>query len=158
MNTLPAIVTLSGDWEAYLDSIYELYLDEIISNALAFKGKPVRTRYNPATHGKGFSFWHVISTGDKEEDRIPDLRRCERIKWIRWTITKANQSHQEVVSWTNERTLKRGTSQRTLIYCDAISFLVILEERTDYYLLVTAFPVSERNKIKLRREWEDAQK
>lgn len=158
MNTLPAIIAFSGDWETYLDAIYELYLDEVIRNALTFKGKPVRARFNPATHDKGFSFWHVISTGEKEADRIPDLRRCERIKWIRWTITKANQSHQEIVSWTNARTLKRGTAQRTVIYCDAVSFVVILEERNDYYLLVTAFPVSDRKKIKYRQEWEDSQK
>jgi hypothetical protein len=158
MTTLPAIVAFSGDWETYLDAIYELYLDEVIRNALTFKGKPIRARHDPATHNKGFAFWHVISTGEKEDDRLPDLRRCERIRWIRWAITMADQGAAGVLCWTNERTFRRGTTERTLIFCEAIDYLVILEERDRVYMLVSAYPVFERNKRKLKKEWEDAQK
>lgn len=158
MNTLPAIVALTGDWGTYLDSIYEIYLDEVIRNSLTFKGKLVRARHNPATQGKGFAFWHVISTGSNEEDRLPDLRRCERIRWIKWIIKKADQGTDGILIWTNERTLRRGTAVRTLIFCEAVDYLVILEERANTFMLVSAYPVFARNKLKLKKEWQESQK
>src|SRR4030066_170192 len=33
--------------------------------------------------GKEATFWHLISEGKSEKDRLPDLRRCERIRWPR---------------------------------------------------------------------------
>lgn len=31
--------------------------------------------------GKEATFWHMIQEGRIEEDRTPDIRRCERIRW-----------------------------------------------------------------------------
>ncbi len=81
----PDLIRLSdydGDWGAYIDAVYAAYIAELVSLKLAFLGKPLRFKHDPATDGKGFAFWHAVSEATQtklEEDRIPDLRRCERI-------------------------------------------------------------------------------
>lgn len=50
-----------------------------------------------ATNGKHFGFWRVISDGELEDDRLPDLRRCERITWIAYLIANV----EEQINWTS---------------------------------------------------------
>lgn len=156
--SLPALITLSGEWDDYLSDIYAQYLTDIVQQPKRLNGKPVRARYNPATHDKGFSFWHVISEGEREEDREPDLRRCERIAWIGWVLVEADQNNPRIKSWTNTRTSKRGTVTRLLLWVEDADYVVVLEERETYFLLVSAYPVSERRALKFQAEWEESQK
>lgn len=158
MSAPPPIVPFDGDWSAYLDSIYELYLAGIVRTPIHLHGKPVRARYNPDTAGKGFSFWHVISEGDTEDQRTPDLRRCERIRWIAWIIDRAANGDAQLLSWRSQRTLSRGTKERLVLFCDVNMYAVVLEERETYFLLITAYPVSDRRASKLRAEWSASRK
>lgn len=154
----PAIIPLVGDWSDYLDLIYEHYLDDLIRTVRHLKGKPIRARFNPETQGKGFSFWHVISEGDDEDERLPDPRRCERIRWIAWVLEEAANGAEHILTWNTQRTLRRGTVERLVLFCEEFAYAVILEERVDHFLLVSAYPVSERRARKLRTEWETSQK
>lgn len=153
----PAIIPLHGEWADYLDQIYEHFLDDLIRNVRHLKGKPIRARFNPETNGKGFSFWHVISEGDEENERVPDLRRCERIRWIAWMIDQVANGAEHILTWNNTRTSRRGTVERLVLFCEEASYAVILEERADHLLLVSAYPVSGRRAAKLRAEWEASQ-
>ena len=40
-------------------------------------------------HEKPFTYWHLISEGEVEWDRKPDIRRCERIAWARDILNNA---------------------------------------------------------------------
>lgn len=157
MTPAPALVPMHGEWDDYLDSVYDHYLADLIESPKHLNGKPVRARYNPATNGKGFSFWHLISEGEREEDRTPDLRRCERIRWIAWMLTHAAVGEPKVLSWKNSRTTRKGTNERLVLLCEDVQYVVILEERAEYFLLVSAYPISERRVAKLRAEWQAAQ-
>ena len=42
----------------------------------------------------------VASHHHVEDDRLPDLRRCERLSWVRWTI-ESGQTHPEIDMWEN---------------------------------------------------------
>jgi hypothetical protein len=154
----PPILPLEGDWKTYLDAIYEHYLADLIRRPIYVQGKPVRARFNPATDGKGFAFWHVISEGEKEEDRTPDLRRCERIRWIAWMLLRAANGDEQLLSWNSSRTQRRGTVERLVLFCEENKYTVVLEERDEYFLLVTAYPVSDRRATKLKAEYVTAQK
>lgn len=158
MTPPPPLILMNGDWDEYLSSVYEHYVADLIDSPRHLLGKPVRARYNPATNGKGFSFWHVISEGEREEDRTPDLRRCERIQWIAWMLVHAAAGEPKILSWKNSRTTRRGTTERLVLLCEEAQYVVILEERAEYFLLVSAYPVSERRSEKLRKEWAAAQK
>ena len=73
----------------------------LIDNQAYFKSLRVSIRKQPLYQEKHFSFWHVTSTGEKEEERIPDFRRCERIRWIRPIIENADDPAVKV--WENQR-------------------------------------------------------
>ena len=91
MNQPPALILFRGEWAHYENLVYQAFIDSFVKPDTRFQGWRVSAQYRPETRGKGFSFWHTISEApDKknrnEDDRIPDLRRCERIRWIRWVI------------------------------------------------------------------------
>jgi hypothetical protein len=131
---LPDLLTFAGDWQIYEDKLYEVYLNEIVDAKLQFKGLKISCQYRPETKNKHFGFWHVISEGNTEEERTPDLRRCERIRWISYLIKNA-ETDSEISWWEN----KRGSNTHVLIWHEAENFVVILAKRHSYYLLKTAY-------------------
>ena len=72
-----------GDWETYQAALYRIFQQEIASGGLRFQSLPVNCRRLPQTGGRWAAFWHLVQEGPAEEDRTPDLRRCERIRWVR---------------------------------------------------------------------------
>ena len=144
---LPDLFPFHGNWEKYVEELYEIYMREIVSGDLKFKGLPVRCRYHPETKGKGYGFWHVIQEGRIEEERLPDFRRCERIRWISWLIRNAEKDSR--ISWWQN---KRGSDKRVVIWIEDKDFVVILAKRSGYYLLITAYTVSPRRKKAFKKE------
>jgi hypothetical protein len=99
--------------------------------------------------GKEATFWHLISEGELESDRLPDLRRCERIRWPRPVIEHTTEPVIKV--WENER----GSEKRVCLWLESAEYLVVLARRKSYVLIWTAFPVTEAHrKRKLQREYE----
>jgi len=149
---LPPLVLLSdhgGNWNGYVSALYRYYRQDFENSRPTFDGVNVGTKRYPLEQGKEATFWHLISEGDIEKDRLPDLRRCERIRWPRPTIEHATNVGVKV--WRNQR----GGETRVCIWCEAAEFLVVLAKRSTYYLLWTAYPVvEEHRKRKLRKEYE----
>ena len=151
---LPELILLSeydGNWELYLDAIYQNYLGEVINAKLHHNKLPVKFQFRPEHQGKGFAFWHAISEGEKEDNRTIDFRRCERIKWIAWVIKNALTSD-KITSWEN----KRGKNQHVVLFFEGESYVVILAKRNNYYLFKTAYcatPQRKRQLIKERKEY-----
>ncbi len=156
---LPELITLSeydGNWQSYLEAIYQSYLDDVVNSKLHYNTLPIKFQFRPMYEGKGFAFWHTISEGEKEENRTADLRRCERITWIAWMIKNAPVSN-EISSWEN----KRGKNHHVVIFFEAESFVVILAKRNGYYLFKTAYvttPQRKKQLIKERKEYLDSRK
>lgn len=84
--SLPDLFLFNGDWENYENALYQIYLDDIVNAQLQFRGLSISCQYRPESKNKHFGFWHVISEGEIEDDRTPDFRRCERIRWIAYLI------------------------------------------------------------------------
>lgn len=153
---LPDLTTLNesdGKWADYVEVIYKLFKRDFVDTQPQFDGKWVRCRRDPIYDGKFAGFWHCVSDGKVEADRTPDMRRCERIEWIRLIIENA-QSRDDIDIWKN----KRGTNTNVLIWYDEY-FLIVLGERKrkrdgfEYFQLITAYTtVEEHRKKKLRRE------
>lgn len=144
--TLPALEIWSGnaqDWDAYLNRVYGLFVSGFVRANHVFLGKPVKARWHPSHDDKHFSFWHVISESAPsgiEADRTPDLRRCERIAWLGYVLANAGD-RTRVWCWCTETRTSRGKERRYLLYLHQERYLVILAEREDFFLLVTAFHV-----------------
>jgi hypothetical protein len=142
------------DWAQYLERLYDLYLDTIIRSSPELGGLPVKARFQPAYDGKGFSFWHVISEGEREEDRTPDPRRCERVAWIRWAIDCANNGDDCVRCFKSRRTTRKGPRTNLVIWAHEVDFAVVLEIRGDKYILVSAYQVKEHRRVAFQAEWK----
>lgn len=88
---------------------------------------------------------------DRPEDhRLPDLRRCERIRWVRWVIENA-VTHAEIDMWQNTR----GTEVNTLLWFRE-EYLVVLGQRQGYWLLRTAYCTDKSGRIAQLRKERDA--
>lgn len=131
---LPDLFRFAGDWPSYEESLYRIYLADIVKANLSFNGLPIRCQYRPPSKNKHFGFWHVISEGKIEDDRLPDLRRCERIHWIAYLITHTD-TDAEISWWEN----KRGNNTHVVIWHELENFAVILAKRNGYCLLKSAY-------------------
>lgn len=143
----PDLKHFGGDWVAYEADIYSIFVAELANGALQYEGLRVGCRRHPETEGKWASFWHLVQEGRVEEERLPDLRRCERIRWVRWVIENA-QAHADIDVWQN----KRGSEVNALLWYRE-EYIVILGERRGYWLLRTAYCTDQNGRVaKLRKE------
>jgi hypothetical protein len=150
---LPALILVQdygGRWDKYVEVLYEFFEEDFVRNRPTFEGKLLGLKRQPHIEGKDATFWHLISEGKSEENRNPDLRRCERIRWPKAIIANSNEDCVKV--WRNTR--KRET--RVCLWLENQEYIVILAKRRGYYLLWTAYPVTrEHRKRKLRKEYEE---
>jgi hypothetical protein len=148
---MPPLMPFGGQWPPYEEELYQVFLDTLLHGRLTFQGLRVSVRKHPEYNGKHAAFWHLISDGDVEEDRLPDMRRCERFRWIAWMITNATLCS-EVVIWTN----RRGREYHVLLLHTTAKYLVVLAKRTDHFLLVSAYPPRPRRLEGLLEEYENS--
>lgn len=138
---LPTLILFEdsqGNWDDYRQKLYEVFLNTIV-NKLTFLGLPVKCRYFQPIGEMYRCFWHLISEGSlHDEDRLPNMRRCERLLWIPHLINHYN--HTELFCWEN----KRGQNNNTVLWLPPENYMIILSRRKDYYLLITAYPHDDR--------------
>ncbi len=155
---LPQLMSLhdyDGDWERYLEALYECFTKDFLDQALPnFQGLPMRLKRHPLEQGKEATFWHLISSGQNEQERIPDLRRCERLCWIRPIITEVTSQENStplIKVWKNRR---KGET-RICLWLSSHDYLVVLAQRHKYLLPWTAYTIIENHrKRKLQKEYE----
>lgn len=150
---LPPLVLLGdygGDWDAYLNAIYAYFKRDFVDSKPAFEGRRLGLKRYPLTHEKEATFWHMIQEGRIEDERTPDLRRCERIRWPRPIIEHADEP--AVKAWRNQR----GREERVCLWFEDEDYLVVLADRGGYILPWTAYLVEQpHRKRKLQKEYED---
>ncbi len=150
---LPPLVVLSdcgGDWHAYLDTVYAWFKRDFIDSKPTFQGRRLGLKRQPISHGKEATFWHMIQEGAVEEERTPDFRRCERIRWPRSIIE--HDTDPTIKVWRN---LRRGEVRICLWFAQE-SYLVVLAVRGNYILPWTAYLVVQpHQQRKLEREYEE---
>lgn len=150
---LPDLVFLqdyNGDWEAYINAVYENFKSDFLDNIIYFRGMRISVKKEPMLQEKEAGFWHITSEGEKEEERTPDFRRCERIRWIRAIIENSQEPIVKV--WENERNGKK----RICLWLEEHKYLVILEKREKYIVLWTAYLVTRKHtEVKLRKEYNE---
>lgn len=113
---LPELIELKefdGNFYAYLEAVYDIFKNDFVKNKPVFKGKRLGLKKFSLIEGKEYTFYHMTHEGDIENNRLPDLRRMERIAWPRPMID--NSSHSYLKVWRNVRRGKGGTRNRILI-------------------------------------------
>ena len=152
----PPLIRLAefgGDWHRYVERLYEVFTEDFIDSTPRFEGQPVRLKRHPVERGKEATFWHLISSGRTEADRIPEMRRCERIGWPRALIEAMPSDRVRV--WHNQR----PGGERIVIALEDFSYIVVLSVRRRQLVLWTAYCVEDdHRRKKMRREWQKSQK
>ncbi len=147
--SVPALLPFEGDWEAYEAQLYAIFMEEIAQGGLAFRGDRVSCRRLPETEGKWAAFWHLIQQGKVEDDRLPDLRRCERLRWVKYVIESWNTDG-DIQWWEN----KRGSETNILLWYRE-EYLVIITRRNGYWLLKSAYETSQSHRVRTLRSERD---
>jgi hypothetical protein len=149
---LPEIIELDkygNDWEKYFQAVYNVFHTDFVQNRPVFRGKRLGLKKYPEYDGKSATFWHFISEGTVEDERTPDLRRCERIGWPSPIISHSTDS--VVRCW---ETVRKG-DKRIILWIVSKDYVVVLSERNGSLLPWTAYVLSYQNaKDKLEREYQ----
>lgn len=130
----------NGNIDAYNEALYKLFKRDFIDNTTYFNQKPVDIIHQDYYNGKERTYWHIVSEGDEDANRTPISTRAEKIAWIKFLILE-DGSCPNYKFWTRYHDKTKKT--RLYIMCDAVNYLVVLENRGTYYKLITAFPVQE---------------
>jgi hypothetical protein len=166
--SLPDLITLSefnGNWDAYVAYCYGVFEREIRDARLTFLDLNVGCRRLPQTDSKDYRFWHLVSNNSdaskQEDDRIINLKRCERLRWIPYVLRQAQLKDASILCW--EKPMKHGESSLHF-WLHNHDYLVVLGRRANYFMLTTAFPFegtegrikSERDyRLKESKKWPD---
>lgn len=152
ISWLPKLVRLidySGDNTYYLDTLYKIFIDDLVNGKLSLFGKPVLIPKELDTDGRHERFWHTIT--DPHNPAIPDIKptRAERIPWIKAIIT--NIQRDDILVY--ER-MKKGDI-RLHLFVPSQNYIVIFTERKKAYYYVTAFYIEYTYKLEdYQREYE----
>lgn len=149
---LPPLIELTdfkGDFQRYLEAVYDLFKKDFIDNRPCFEGKRLGLKKYPMSEGKEATFWHMTSEGEEEAERTPDLRRLERIKWPASLINDSQHPYLKV--WENTR----GNKTNILIFHEKERYLVVLRKHENYLLPWTAYLVEYEPRLrKLMNEYK----
>lgn len=145
-----------SQYNKYEDYIFNLYKTIYESHSITYNEKPVTMKHRPPNYDERSGFYHIVCENYKdtndEQDRDPNLSRCERITWGAQIISKCAKKDidcNNLLVWENTRYSKCNI----LLFCPDINYLVVLGIRQDYYLLTTAYPVRPHTREKLLKEY-----
>lgn len=152
--SLPELIRLedfAGNFASYLEAVYYVFRNDFVLNKPYFRGVRLGLKKYPLVQDKEYTFYHMTHTGLDEANRIPDISRMERISFPNPMIN--NSEHPYLKVWRNTR---GGNKERILIFHEAESYLVILDDRGDYILPWTAYLVEHNSrKRRLLQEYEE---
>lgn len=133
------------------EELYKIFLVELYNCDWYYRNKKVIMREQPKCRGKEESFFHIISGKDN-----PMLSECQtnidRIARMRWgkeiiinePCMKSCDCCKGILVWENNRSKSKHI--RTKLFHTKFNYLVIIEERKDYWLYITSYRVGNTHK------------
>lgn len=138
----------NGNFQAFLNAVYLIFETDFIKTQPKYEGLKVAVRKYPEVGGLHRTFYHITHEGEDEQNRTPDIRRMERIRFPRFFID--NNTHPEILIWKNTR----NRDERVLLFNENENYIVVLTERKEFYLFITAYYVeTEHRKRALLKEY-----
>ena len=131
-----------NNWDEYQDMLYSIFKTDFIENHPVFEGKQVNIRKHPIEYGKEEAFYHVTCQDYlKNGERVPDFRRCERIRWVRAFIENYNCDSAQCEDCKGVKIWNESykSAIRVHILLEEERYMVVVEPRDSYCLLITAF-------------------
>lgn len=131
-----------NDWKRYEAALYDIFKCDFIDSHPSFEGKQVNIRKHPMEYDKEEAFFHVTCQDYlKDGERVPDFRRCERIRWVKAFIENYNCDSSKCSECDGIRVWSEPykSNSRVHILLEEERYMVVVERRDSYCLLVTAF-------------------
>ncbi|WP_028121164.1 hypothetical protein [Epilithonimonas tenax] len=139
----------NGNFKSYFDVVYNVFHSNFIAHQPIYNGLKVSAQKHPEVDGIHRTFYHITHVGDIENDRSPDFRRMERIRFPKFCID--NYANKDFFIW--EKTI--GRDNRSHILNESEQYLVVLNERIGFYLFWTAFYIEENHTLRKKiKEYE----
>jgi hypothetical protein len=138
---LPPMVCVNPWTVETFETLYEVFKRDFKATQPAYAGQPVWT-FSDMDSGREVVFWHLTHRQDKVTGgRLPDLRRSERLPWVRKMIDNAKKP--EILAWDYKE--GKGTVN-TYIWLKDYDFLVLMKKYPDgRRRLLTSFYVDYPN-------------
>lgn len=133
-----------NDWGKYEAALYKEFGKTIKSQNFKYQNKTVGYDKKKSSTSREEIFEHLISEEKDKNDptagRIPDIRRCERLCWIRPILD--NLGSCEISPMIYPQTL-RPSDIREIIYIPELEYVIILRKGRNQYFLITAYRVED---------------
>jgi len=154
---------VSGGTKDTYEMLYTIFRRDFVDSRPNYLGYNV-WHFPEKEDGKEKLFWHLTTRENRPKPlprrmrryaadisqpggRYPDLRRCERLPWVRPLITNSRQA--EVLAWDHQ---EGDGDIHTYVWLKDRDFVVIMKKyRNGGRRLVTSFYVDEEYK---RRDFE----
>lgn len=135
LSFLPPVIENMGDWNAFIDTSYQVYKNDFIANPPTFMGKRVVVDKRVLDGKYMEGFWHVVQRDMRRAgNRYPDFQRAERTSWIKPLILNPAAKGVEY-----RRRLEGKREIRHYLLAPSRNYVVILGEKKKAMFLVTAF-------------------
>ena len=123
---LPEMVSVNPWTQETFDILYVIFSRDFKDSQTIYK-EHIVWFFPEMEDGKELIFWHLTHREDKDSgERLPDLRRCERLTWVKSMIS--NSEKHEVWAWD----YKEGDgSIKTYIWLKDFDFLVLMKKYPD---------------------------
>lgn len=146
------------EWNVYLDKLYtDVFTKDFLVSYPTFKNCKVLIRKEPKDGKWEHGFTHMthvdlLHTSNDPNGRVPDLRRSERLNWVRRIIENYSCSVEkecgEILYWEE---FFRGRVRSCLLF-EKERFLVVLEKAKNVYFIITSFYLEKEWELNKRRE------
>jgi hypothetical protein len=149
---LPPMAKVNPWHERTYDELYAVFRRDLLNAKLTYLGCNVWFYPDTEEEGKETIFWHLTSRDDRTQHppvRLPDLRRSERLPWIKALITHCPDKCGDILDWDHE---EGDGSIKTYIWLHRLDFVIILKRLPDgRRRLITSYHLDgdhQRNKIR----------
>lgn len=148
----------SESWQDYENYLYNIFRSDFIEDHPQFEGKDVKIRFRPIENNKEEAFYHVTCQDyQKDGNRVPDFRRCERIRWIKAFIENYQCDPSSCTDCDGIKIWEKPykSNKRVHLLFEEERYIVVLERRQKYCLLITAFYIEQDHTLKKKvKEYE----
>lgn len=151
LNPFPCESFNVDSYRKYEASLYKVYRQQFWETFPLYEEKRVQVRRSPIIDGYEESFIHFTCKNyENVENREPDFRRCERLHWIRLVIENymCKKNCSEVCSGIKIWEEPYKSNVRVHFLFEDERYLVVLEKRESYNLLITAYYLDYDNTLR----------
>lgn len=137
------------DYNKYLEyeeRIYQIFLEDYVKTKNNFLGKRLGVRKDPKLNNKYNGFVHYICGHDM---KYPDFKRCARIKWGKRIVDLISEDINNIKKYNMKVYYK---DKRYHVLLEAERFLLVIEEKKDYMMLVTGIYLDNNHSLRKKQK------